>query len=99
MQDSDAPQAGGLAGGAAGTPILHGIKQGFRIGFDSSRVGLAACGRNMLSASEHPDVVERCLGDELQTNRIVRIPSQEQAQYLDVQCSRDPETHTGPTNG
>ena len=43
--------------------LLSGIKKGFRIGFDR-RIHLRSAARNMLSASEHPEVVQAYLDTE-----------------------------------
>ena len=58
--------------------ILGGIRNGFRIGFDRSRVCLKSRGTNMLSATEQSQVVAKYLGEELQASRIVEIRRQEQ---------------------
>ena len=58
--------------------ILGGIRNGFRIGFNRSRVCLKSRGTNMLSATEQSQVVAKYLGEELQASRIVEIRRQEQ---------------------
>ena len=50
--------------------ILQGIEQGFRVGFDYSHL-LCSAKRNMPSALEHPEVVERYLGEECSARRIL----------------------------
>ena len=57
--------------------ILGGIRNGFRIGFDRSRVCLKSGGTNILSATEQSQVVAKYLGEELQASRIVEIRRQE----------------------
>ena len=45
--------------------IVRGIWEGFRIGFDFSGFGsTVSCDRNMLSALEHPDVVDEYIAEE-----------------------------------
>ena len=43
--------------------ILKGLENGFRVGFDC-RTSLRSARHNMPSALEHPDVIERYLGEE-----------------------------------
>jgi hypothetical protein len=52
------------------TFILTGLEQGFRIGFDY-RSQLSPAKRNMPSATEHPEVVERYPGEERSVGRIL----------------------------
>ena len=44
--------------------MVNGIKQGFRVGFDHNK-HLASCSSNMVSALDHPDVVNDYLQQEL----------------------------------
>ena len=50
--------------------ILSGIEHGFRVGFEYSHP-LSSAKRNMLSASQHPKVVENYLGNERAEGRIL----------------------------
>ena len=50
--------------------IAHGIRQGFRIGFDYSRCCRGAS-RNMISATLHPQVVRDYLAVECAAGRIL----------------------------
>ena len=50
--------------------ILHGLEFGFRVGFDY-RKELCAARRNMQSALEHSQVVEKYLGEECEAGRIL----------------------------
>ena len=53
--------------------ILQGIRNGFRIGFNY-QVSLASKGRNLLSATEHADVVDNYLDAEKAMGRIAIVP-------------------------
>lgn len=50
--------------------ILQGIAEGFRVGYSYSQQ-LRSAKRNMPSALEHPEVVERYLGEESRAGRIL----------------------------
>ena len=50
--------------------ILHGLEFGFRVGFDY-HIQLSAARRNMTSALEHVDVVDKYLGEEREAGRIL----------------------------
>ena len=55
--------------------ILSGIISGFRIGFDySNQDQLKARKGNLLSAGEHPDVVEKYIQNELELGRLLQVP-------------------------
>lgn len=54
--------------------ILAGIKNGFRIGFNYTAVKLTDSSNNMLSAIEHPEVVDEYLDAELEHQRMCRVP-------------------------
>jgi len=50
--------------------ILRGLEQGFNVGF--KRGGrLQSCKKNMLSALEHPEVVQKYLQEECQMGRVL----------------------------
>ena len=53
--------------------ITQGIQHGFRIGFDYSSQNLKPCRKNLRSATEHPQVVDTYLHNELTQNRIAHI--------------------------
>ena len=61
--------------------IMAGIKHGFRIGFDRAR-SLTPAKRNMLSASDHPEVVTDYLAKEMQKGRTCPSP------LVPWQCSK-----------
>ena len=46
---------------AAVAYVLSGLRQGFRIGFESSMVNLKSASSNMCSSSEHPFVIDEYL--------------------------------------
>ena len=51
--------------------LLHGLSQGFRIGFDYGSVSLKPAKSNMASAMDHPDVVAKYLQEECDMGRVV----------------------------
>ena len=51
--------------------LLQGIAEGFRIGYDASKAHLRQKAANMLSASEHREVVSLYLMEELKANWLV----------------------------
>ena len=51
--------------------VCTGIRHGFRIGFDYHRARLIPVHRNMKSAMEHGEVVERYLGEEREAQRVL----------------------------
>ena len=55
--------------------ILSGIKHGFRVGFNYSTSPLADSNRNMVSALEHPEVVDEYIAQEKDLHRMEVIPS------------------------
>ena len=55
--------------------ILSGIMSRFHIGFDySNQDQLKARKGNLLSAGEHPDVVEKYIQNELELGRLLQVP-------------------------
>ena len=57
---------------------MAGIKEGFRIGFSGEAKGLGQCSnRNMLSAREHPGVVDDYLAAECGQGRVLGPLKQE----------------------
>ena len=67
--------------------ILRGIKDGFRIGFNSKSTILKTCYSNLLSAMDHPQVVTSYITDELHDNRLLLVGSPTMAKKLGVHCS------------
>ena len=67
--------------------ILRGIKEGFRLGCDTTSIRLKSCDSNMASAAEHADIVSKYLGDELVAQRIIKVGSEQEAKKLNIQCS------------
>ena len=57
--------------------IIQGLSQGFRIGYQHKTSSLKPAKYNMLSASQHPDVVSSYLHEELSLNRVVRMSTRE----------------------
>ena len=66
--------------------ILHGIENGFRVGFNYNQQTLVAKGTNMLSAMQVPQVIEEYLREEVLCNRIVEL-TQSEACQLGIHCS------------
>ena len=64
--------------------IVRGIRDGFRIGFRGDRASLRAGRKNMMSAMDHPEVVESYLSEEARLGRIMRI---NQEAIVMVHCS------------
>ena len=51
--------------------VCSGIRHGFRIGFNDLQAQLAPVHRNMISAMEHREVVEKYLGEEREAQRVL----------------------------
>ena len=66
--------------------IIQGLSQGFRIGYQHKTSSLKPAKYNILSASQHPDVVSSYLHEELRLNRVVRMSTRE-AEDLGIHCS------------
>ena len=67
--------------------ILHGIAEGFSIGYDASKAQLKQQATNMLSASAHREVVSHYLTEELQATQLVCVGSEEVARSMGIHCS------------
>jgi hypothetical protein len=50
--------------------VLAGIRDGFRVGFVPERVVLRPSFRNLKSASQHPDVIDKYLSAEVAHRRV-----------------------------
>ena len=55
--------------------ILHGIREGFRLGFDRSHSCRPAT-RNLRSVHEHPEIINAYLGNEVSLGRVIRYAKQ-----------------------
>ncbi len=53
--------------------LLRGIEHGFRIGFDYEGARCRKASRNMPSAAEHPEPIEKYLANELGAGRIIGL--------------------------
>jgi hypothetical protein len=51
--------------------VVEGLKEGFRIGFDYAGHTCTPAKRNMLSASQHPEVIEEYVKEECTLRRII----------------------------
>ena len=67
--------------------IIGGLRGGFRIGFQRNKVSLQSAKKNMASENAHQDVVSAYLDQELKSDRIALVGSQELAQRLGVHVS------------
>ena len=67
--------------------ILHGIAEGFSIGYDASKAQLKQQATNMLSASAHREVVSHYITEELQATQLVCMGSEEVACSMGIHCS------------
>jgi len=67
--------------------IIHGISEGFCIGFDYTNHTLQSCDRNMVSARQHPEVVSDYLSQELELGRISKLSSQDLVESLGIHIS------------
>ena len=65
------------------TYILQGLEQGFPVGFNYTHP-LTASHRNMVSATQHPEVVKRYIAGERAEGRFIGPLTQEAAQGLHV---------------
>ena len=67
--------------------ILHGVRSGFRVGYDHVRAPLMSRSTNMKSAAEHERVVSEYLAAEVDAGRVVLAGSTQQAEALGIHCS------------
>ena len=56
--------------------ILRGIQQGFHVGFNCQTVACRSAKRNMISAEQNPEVVNRYLRTEREAGRVISLFSQ-----------------------
>jgi hypothetical protein len=50
--------------------VIEGIRDGFNVGWEPTRVSLHSRSTNMRSASEHPEVVDEYLAKEVSARRV-----------------------------
>ena len=67
--------------------LLRGIQEGFRVGFRHNQVELKPCGRNLVSAREHPEVVCGYLQEEVSSGRVIDVGDSKTAESLGMHCS------------
>jgi hypothetical protein len=67
--------------------ILRGIRDGFRVGFNAAGTRLKSQKSNMLSASEHPDIVSKYLQEEIACGRVIKVQAGQEAELLGIHCS------------
>lgn len=67
--------------------VLRGISEGFRIGYDATRVPLRQKHNNMLSALEHPEVVTEYVAAESAAHRFICVGDVETARSMGIHCS------------
>ena len=66
--------------------LLRGIENGFRVGF-ANTIQLKSHYQNLLSAMDHPAVVQEYLERELEGNRVIKVGSLESALQQGIHCS------------
>ena len=64
--------------------FLHGISQGFRIGFKGSTDSLHSARKNLQGAILHPEVVDAYIKDELALNRVFGPYSRHQCPFVQI---------------
>ena len=64
--------------------FLHGISQGFRIGFKGSTSSLHSARKNLQGAILHPEVVDAYIKDELALNRVFGPYSRHQCPFVQI---------------
>ena len=67
--------------------LLRGIEKGFRIGFTYKSIQLKSHYQNLLSAMDHPQVVQDCLEKELEAERVIKVGGLEKAWQQGIHCS------------
>ena len=67
--------------------ILRGIKNGFKIGFAYNSVHLKDRYQNLMSAMDHPKVVQAYLDKEMELKGVIEVRSLKNALYQDIHCS------------
>ena len=67
--------------------LLRGIQQGFRIGFNPKLVELKSNNRNMLSAWQHPEVVNAYLKEEVDANRMLLVGQEDLPEAKQIHCN------------
>ena len=73
--------------------ILQGIVHGFRIGFDYSSKSCIGARRNMLSATQHPDPIDKYMTAEIQAGRFIGpLPPEAQGIHIS-RCGVIPKPH------
>ena len=65
---------------------MQGLEKGFRIGFNSTRP-VKFAKHNLISASEHPEVVAAYISKEYTRGNIGLVGSLEQAGHLNIQLN------------
>ena len=67
--------------------LLRGIESGFRIGFNRNMVQLKSRHQNLISAVDHPQVVQAYLDNEIREEWVISLGSPQEALQLGIQCS------------
>lgn len=67
--------------------VIRGLQRGFKIGFCNNAVQLVSARGNMTSASQHPEVVDRYIQEEISIGRLLPIGPWNQAAQLGVHIS------------
>ena len=67
--------------------LLRGIEKGFRIGFTYTSIQLKSHYQNLLSAMDHPQVVQDYLERELEAEQVIKVGGLEKAWQQGIHCS------------
>ena len=68
--------------------ILRGIEREFRIGFNPRTVKLRSRDRNLISASEHPEIVRSYREEEQSAGRVIKMKGTGELAGIRVHCSK-----------
>ena len=63
------------------------IKQGFKVGYNCNKAPLRAHGKNMQSAAEHGDVLEKYLAGEMEAGKVALAGTFQQAKAWGIHCT------------
>ena len=67
-------------------PTLWGLRDGFRVGFNYASHGCVSAKHNMLSATQHPEVIDAYLEEECTQGRIIGPLDTQEAEGVHISC-------------
>ena len=67
--------------------VLRGLQEGFRLGFDDTKVNLSSAHSNMNSANQHPELVSQYIQKEVLAGHLLRINPSEGALHCRIHTS------------